>query len=122
MILGEINNYDAGQLKEIIKDLLADLKHKKIALKSRKEKIKELDSKWIKEYACLENLKNNQINELEQKIKQLNEGLEEYKSDCGMCDIQARKIIKRFVAWAESEHPKEYFDWIIKDAKKFLKE
>ena len=71
MILGEINNYDAGQLKEIIKDLLADLKHKKIALKSRKEKIKELDSKWIKEYACLENLKNNQINELEQKIKQL---------------------------------------------------
>ena len=33
-----------------------------------------------------------------------------------------KDIIKRFVTWADSYHPKEYFDWIIKDAKKFLKE
>lgn len=35
---------------------------------------------------------------------------------------QAKELIKRVVEWADADHPKEYFAWIVKDLKQFLKE
>lgn len=35
---------------------------------------------------------------------------------------EAKELIKRVVEWADADHPKEYFEWIVKDLKQFLKE
>ena len=36
--------------------------------------------------------------------------------------IKAKELINRVVEWADADHPKEYFEWIVKDLKQFLKE
>ena len=54
--------------------------------------------------------------------KMLEKAFNDGKELCDKQLTEAKELIKRVVEWADTDHPKEYFEWIVKDLKQFLKE
>ena len=75
------------------KEQIADLEGKL----RRAENLNYIDAKLIEEYG-------DRITELEKQL------------------TKAKELINRIVEWADADHPKKYFEWIVKDLKQFLKE